>query len=71
MFRVARQSYREGTQGTTAGLAFLAYQNLLTNDPLTKKGQLQTQLSVMLHWMWHIAENYSGRFECGHLFGDS
>ena len=37
MFRVARQNYREGTQVTTAGLAFLAYQNLLTNDPLTKK----------------------------------
>ena len=37
MFRVARQNNREGTQVTTAALAYMAYQNLLVNDPLTKK----------------------------------
>ena len=37
MFRVACQNYREGTQVSTAALAYMAYQNLLVNDPLAKK----------------------------------
>ena len=37
MLRVARQNYRERTQVTTAALAYMAYQNILMNDPLAKK----------------------------------